>query len=250
MTKASKLSPGPPGFSVWVMSEMMSAPRAFILEWNWMQATPSPRSTSEAPEFFLTTPLDFFATSTDQTPARTATGLRFPLARSKKALPEEVFGSSAYQDFCPEASSLSTLAATGRPSFFMRATVASTPAASQSSKGPSSQLKPRRMARSISTMEPGISGMRLAEYVHRSDRAAQRKVAALSGFWAEAPALPSRPSNIRTRAPVASTFFAISSAANFGFWRGWYSSVFQSRARRSSSLPGSAGEDARPTFFL
>jgi len=31
-------------------------------------------------------------------------------------------------------------------------------------------------------------------------------------------------------APVSSTFFAISSAANFGFWRGWYSSVLQSRA--------------------
>ncbi len=34
-------------------------------------ATPSPRSTRDAPEFFLTTPLDFFATVTDQTPAGT-----------------------------------------------------------------------------------------------------------------------------------------------------------------------------------
>src|ERR1700686_4992494 len=246
MTKASKLSPEPPGFSVWMMSEMMSAPRAFILEWNSMQATPSPRSTNEALEFFLTTPLDFFATSTDHTPAGTSTGLRFPLARSKQALPEGVFGSSAYQDFFPETSSFSTLAAIGRPSFFMRATVASTPAASQSSKGPSSQLKPRRMARSISTMESEISGMRLAEYVHRSERAAQRKAAALSGFCA---GLPLRPNNIRTRAPVSSTFFAISRAANFGFWRGWYSRVFQSRARRSSSLPGLAGEDAPPTLL-
>src|SRR6202158_1634251 len=197
MTKASKLSPAPPGFSVWRISEMMSAPRAFILEWNSMQATPSPRSTNEAPEFFLTTPLDFFATSTDQTPGGTATGCQLPVARSQYLRPDGVFGSSAYQDFCPEASSFSTLAATGRPSFFMRATVASTPAASQSSKGPSSQLKPRRMARSISTTESEISGMRLAEYVHKSERAAHRKAFALSGFCAEPRALPSRASNIR-----------------------------------------------------
>src|SRR5216683_3597607 len=193
MTNASKASPGPPGFSVCAISETMSAPRAFILEWNWMQPMPSPKSTSEAPEFFLTTPLDFFATSTDQTPAGTATGCQLPLARSQCLRPDGVFGSSAYQDLFPEASSFSTLAATGRPSFFMRATVASTPAASQSSKGPSSQLKPRRMARSISTMESEISGMRLAEYVHRSDSADQRNAAALSGFCG---ALPSRPSNI------------------------------------------------------
>src|SRR5271156_4932076 len=146
MTKASKPSPGPPAFSVWRMSVIMSAPSAFILEWNSMQPTPSPRSTSEAPEFFLTTPLDFLATSTDQTPSGTATGCQLPVARSQYLRPDAVFGSSAYQDLSPEASSFSTLAATGRPSFFMRATVASTPAASQSSKGPSSQAKPLRMA--------------------------------------------------------------------------------------------------------
>src|SRR5450755_1987970 len=189
----------------------MSPPSEFILEWNSMHATPSPRSTSDAPEFFLTTPLDFFATSTDQTPAGTSTGLRLVLARSKYARPDAVFGSSSYQDFFPEARSFSRLAATGRPSFFIRATVASTPAASQSSKGPSSQLKPRCMARSISTTESEISGMRLAEYVHRSDSAAQRNAPALSVFWG---ALPSRPSNIRIRAPVSSTFFAMSRAAN------------------------------------
>ena len=41
---------------------MMSPPSAFILEWNSMQPTPSPRSISEAPAFFFTTPFDFFAT--------------------------------------------------------------------------------------------------------------------------------------------------------------------------------------------
>src|SRR5271154_270393 len=199
-----------------------------------MQPTPSPRSTSEAPEFFLTTPLDFgfaavfIATSTDQTPAGTSTGLRVSLAKSKYARPDGVFGSSAYQDFLPEASNFSTLAATGCPSFFMRATVGSTPAASQSSKGPSSQLKPWRMASSISTTESEISGMRLAEYVHKSESAAHRKAPALSGFCG-AP-VPSIPSSIRMRADASSRFLAISSAANFGFCRGWYSSVFQSSA--------------------
>src|SRR6202521_4355177 len=120
MTSASKASPGPPGFSVWMMSEMMSAPRAFILEWNSMQATPSPKSTSEALEFFFTTPLDFFATSTDQTPGGTATGCQLPVARSQYLRPDGVLGSSAYQDFCPEASRLPTLAACARPSFLVR----------------------------------------------------------------------------------------------------------------------------------
>src|SRR6266852_9901983 len=105
MTKASKASPGPPGFSVCKISEMMSAPSAFIFEWNWMQPTPSPRSTSDAPEFFFTTPFDFFATSTDQTPAGTETDFDTPLARSKYALPEAVFASSEYHDVFPEASS-------------------------------------------------------------------------------------------------------------------------------------------------
>src|SRR5580704_3027927 len=145
------------------MKPTMSAPSEFILLWNSMQATPSPRSTSDAPEFFFTTPLDFLATVTDHTPAGTSTGFRLPVVRSKYARPDEVLGSSSYHDFLPEESNFSTFAATGRPSFFMWATVVSTPAASQSSKGPSSQLKPRRIARSISTIESEISGTRLAE---------------------------------------------------------------------------------------
>src|SRR5271154_267628 len=128
-----------------------------------MHPTPSPTSTREAPEFFFTTPFDFFATVTDQTPAGTSTGFQFPVSSSQYLRPEAVFASSTYHDFWPVASSFSTLAATGLPSFFMRATVASTPAASHSSNGPSSQLKPRRIALSISTIEPEISGTRLAE---------------------------------------------------------------------------------------
>src|SRR5216683_3268318 len=144
--------------------------------------------------------------------------------------PDAVLGSSAYQDFLPEARRFSTWAATGLPSFFMRAMVGSTPAASQSSKGPSSQLKPRRMARSSSTMESEISGMRLAEYVQRSESAGQRNAPALSPFGG----VPSSPRSVRRRGPVSSMFFAMSRVGNLGFRRGWYSSVFQSRARRSS----------------
>src|SRR5215468_10485596 len=103
-----------------------------------MPPTPSPRSTSDAPEFFLTTPPDFFATATDQTPAGTSTGEYRFVARSQNARPEASLRSSAYQNVLPEPSNLSTLVATSRPSLFIRATVASTPAASHSSNGPSS----------------------------------------------------------------------------------------------------------------
>src|SRR5207244_7143242 len=112
-----------------------------------MQPTPSPKSMSDPPAFFLTTPPDFFlATSTDHTPCEAGTGLYPPPATSRYARPEAAEASSTYQDFFPAASSFSALAATGRPSFFMRPTVCSTPAASHSSNGPNCQLKPSFMA--------------------------------------------------------------------------------------------------------
>src|SRR6202044_1713674 len=192
---------------------MMSVPSVFILEWNSMQATPSPRSTRDAPEFFFTTPFDFLAAVTDHTPAGTSTGCQLPLLRCQYLRPEGVAESSMYQEVRPAANSFSTFPAIGLPSFFMRATVGSTPAASHNSKGPNSQLKPRRMARSISTMESEISGTRFAEYVQRSERDDHRKAPALSAFWG----VPSRPSSMRRRAPVSSIFLAISSAGNFVF---------------------------------
>src|ERR1700722_3974283 len=127
-----------------------------------MQPTPSPRSTSDAPEFSLTTPLVFFATVTDHTPAGTFSSSQSPVLSSQNLRPDADLRSSAYHDLWPAASNFSTLAATGLPSFFMRATVAPTPAASHSSNGPSSQLKPSFMARSISTIESEISGTRFA----------------------------------------------------------------------------------------
>src|SRR5205807_4182045 len=103
ITKASNASPGPPGFKLCVINWMMSAPSEFILLWNSMQPTPSPRSTSDAPEFFFTTPLDFLATVTDHTPSGTVTGCQCPVARSKYERGEAVARFSSYQDFFPEA---------------------------------------------------------------------------------------------------------------------------------------------------
>src|SRR5258708_3528736 len=97
ITNASKLSPGPPDLSVCRMRPTMSAPSEFILLWNSMQPTPSPRSTSDAPEFFFTTPLDFFATVTDHTPLGTCSACQLPLRRSQNFRPEGDFASSMYQ---------------------------------------------------------------------------------------------------------------------------------------------------------
>ncbi len=70
-------------------------------------------------------------------------------------------GSSLYQ-LSPMAKSFSTFVAMGEPAARIFSVVARVPAASKISKGPSSQLKPVRMAVSISTMLSAISGMRLA----------------------------------------------------------------------------------------
>ena len=116
------------------------------------------------PEFFFTTPFDFFATVTDQTPGGTCTGSpvagpEIEVLCDRQAIEDRRHTRSSAR----RPSSFSTFAAIGLPSFFMRATVSSTPAASHSSNGPSSQLKPNFIARSISTTVSEISGMRLAE---------------------------------------------------------------------------------------
>ena len=72
-----------------------------------MQPTPSPRSTSEAPEFFFTTPLDFFATVNRPHAGRDCHQLRTSsVARSKYARPEAALGSSRYQDLLPDRQQL------------------------------------------------------------------------------------------------------------------------------------------------
>ena len=103
------------------MNPMMSVPSVFILLWNSMQATPSPRSTSDAPEFFLTTPLDFFATVTDQTPAGTSNGCSLARLRDPNTCgPKWTWDHRRTRTSVPTASSFSTLAAT-RLTFFLHA---------------------------------------------------------------------------------------------------------------------------------
>ena len=76
-----------------------------------MQPIPSPRSTSEAPGFFFTTPLDFFAISTDQTPSGVWSGKYFEEATSKYPRRDVAFSSSAYQELFPEDKSFSAAGA-------------------------------------------------------------------------------------------------------------------------------------------
>ncbi len=71
-------------------------------------------------------------------------------------------GSSRYQLEAPDRRSVSALGMGGSPSWRMRSTVAATPTASHISKGPSSQLKPVRMARSMLAGSAAISGRQLA----------------------------------------------------------------------------------------
>ena len=73
--------------------------------------------------------------------------------------------SRLYQVVWPAASRASTRGLTGSPSAFMRLTVEATPAASHISNGPSSQLKPARMARSMEAASPATSPMRSAAVV-------------------------------------------------------------------------------------
>ncbi len=76
MIKASKLATGSlVGLRVWVMRVTMSSPRAFILEWSSMAAMLSPRSITEAPGFFFTTPLAFLMIASEVTPGAMGTGL-------------------------------------------------------------------------------------------------------------------------------------------------------------------------------
>ena len=99
------------------------------------------------------------------------------------------------------------------PRAFMRATVSATPAASHISKGPSSQLKPARMAASMEGASSATSPMRSAAKFQSEARNGQRKAAALSlaGSFA---------SSRRRRSGSVAAFFAISSEGRAGFGGG------------------------------
>ena len=71
------------GFSVCVISETMSSPSAFIFECSSIAATPLPRSITDAPAFFRTTPRAFLIVVRLAVPSAAITGLYTPLAGSK-----------------------------------------------------------------------------------------------------------------------------------------------------------------------
>jgi len=113
---------------------------------------------------FFTTPLDFFATV--DRPHR-----RRELVTAPKFLRSQLpvlasggdFGSSLYHVFRPAAKSLSTFAATGLAFFFHASDCGLDASGIPEFERAEFPLKPRRMARSISTIEFEISGTRFAE---------------------------------------------------------------------------------------
>ncbi len=214
------------------MSERTSPPMAFLSECNSMQAMPSPRSTSEAPELVRMTPCVTAEIGDAGVAGNGGNGdeLRRSPAESRR---RRRASTRLVRD---AARSLSTGAPTGSPRAFMRATVSATPAASHISKGPSSQLKPARMAASMDGASSATSPMRSAAKFQSEERNGQRKAAALSlaGLFA---------SSRRRRSGSVAAFFAISSEGSAGLAEGRYSKVERSRTRRSS-LPSA------PRIFL
>ena len=84
MTKASKSATcWLAGFSVCAISETMSSPSAFILECSSIAATPFPRSITDAPAFFRTTPRAALIVARLDVPSGAGTVLYVPLAASK-----------------------------------------------------------------------------------------------------------------------------------------------------------------------
>jgi len=164
MTNASKLSPGPPALRVCKIKLIMSAPSEFILLWNSMHPTPSPRSTSEAPEFFFHHSVGFLRHG--DRPHAGGNLYRPQVLRSQ--LPVLCVRRVTSDHRCttfsaPAAKSLSTFAPPACLLFSCERLWPRRQRPSQSSKRAESQLKPRRMARSISTIEFEISGTRFAE---------------------------------------------------------------------------------------
>ena len=116
-------------------------PTASFLECSSMAAMPSPKSISDAPALLLTTPFDLRKSTRAAMPAGCSTGTKAAREGSKTVLPA---GARPYQGWpCGVGA-------------------ASAPTASHISKGPSSQLKPVRIARSMLAGSSAISGRQAA----------------------------------------------------------------------------------------
>jgi len=164
MTKASKLSPGPPGFKRLEDQRDDVGAEGVHLGVKLDAAYATPRSTSEASRVFLDHAVGFFGDF--DRPLRLQERLRLPVASCQ--IPNTCGRLAFWDRRRTRIFGRQTRASRHWPLpacllFFMRATVASTPAASQSSKGPRFPVEAEMHARSISTMELEISGMRLAE---------------------------------------------------------------------------------------
>ena len=99
----------------------------------------------------------------------------------------------------PAASPTTSL--TGSPAACIRSTSARTPAASQSSNGPISQLKPARMARSTLAASSAISGRQSAAKFHKPLKQRQWNRAALSFCGSPRAAGSSAPAASRHSSP-------------------------------------------------
>ena len=191
------------------MSERTSPPMAFLSECSSMQAMPSPRSTSDAPGLVRMGACLRRKSATRAWPGMAGTEMVWPVTGwiAGVAVLRVPTGSAQRR------SGRARVRRRADASAFMRFTVSMTPAASHISKGPSSQLKPARMAASMEGASSATSPMRSAAKFHSEERKGQRKAAALSlaGSFA---------SRRRRRSGSVAAFFAISSDGRAGFAAG------------------------------
>ena len=174
-----------------VIIATVSPPMAFIFEWNSRPSTPSPRSTRLAPAFRRTDGRRSFARC-----RICRSGARGGIGPSRKRMLLAAGGAE-----CCTARTIAGVSV--RPA---ASSTLSTPMASQSSKGPSSQPKPHRMARSTSSMVCAIWGATSAAYTSVGASVARRNSPTRSRPW----------NRVRIRSPWSSTAAAASSAGSRG----------------------------------
>ena len=142
-------------------SATMSSPSEFILLWNSRHSTPSPRSISDAPAFFFTTPRARLSIAEHQDAGRGPPELHMPRRSDRNSAvrgwPSRSAGS--VEGVAPDASIVSTFGGDAQPSrLHARRPCRRRPARPTARTGPSLWRYPQRMARSISTMRSEISG--------------------------------------------------------------------------------------------
>ena len=231
MTKASKLSPAPPGFSVCETNWTMSATQRVHLgvELDAAHAVAQDRPAT-LPNFSLPRRLIF---SLLQPTKRLARNLNRFVTRAGE-IEIRAAGSRSRVVFVPALLSrgqqLLDIRATGRPSFFMRVDGGLNSGGIPQFKRP--QLPVEAQAHGAVDFDHGVGNFRNA-VGGISPQIRERRPEELLGFifFRGDP-----PSNVRMRVAGSSTFFAsFERGEPSAFCRGRYSSVFQSRPRRSSS---------------